>query len=91
MCTRKWTRYSYWENIKLSHYGQKMKILTKNEKKMRCYEKNEKNEERTAWNDMFENHRLYTSKGSTLRRWVMNAFEKEGLSSLEYSLLLLFC
>ena len=29
MCTRKWTKYSYWQNMKLSHYGQKM--IKKNE------------------------------------------------------------
>ena len=65
MCTRKWIRYSYWQNLKLLHYGQKMKkkmkILTKNEKKMRCREKNEKNE-RMKKNQEFRNFRMLTLK-----------------------------
>ena len=66
MCTRKW--YSYWQNIKLSH-GQKMKkkmkISTKNEKKMRCHEmkkKNEKmkkNKEWTACHIKIKKHEAY--------------------------------
>ena len=49
MCTKKRTRYSYWQNIKLPHYGQKMKKnenFDKKWKKMRCHEKNEKNEKK---------------------------------------------
>ena len=36
MCTKKWVRYCYWQNIKLSHNGQKMK-------KMKIPNKYEKN------------------------------------------------
>ena len=45
MYTRKWTSYFYWQNTKLSNYGQKMKKKRKiwpKMKKMRCHEKMKK-------------------------------------------------
>ena len=48
MYTRKWTSYFYWQNTKLSNYGQKMKKKGKFRPKMTCHEKMKKKKKKNG-------------------------------------------